>query len=76
MIFQGVRHAPTAIFAHESRRHNNDCYLGFVTPSECRMGGGQIALLRIIRLHQILLAVINSKQFVDLKMFEQGLHMY
>lgn len=30
MIFQGVRHAPTAMFAHESRRHNNSlpwfCY--------------------------------------------------
>lgn len=71
MIFQGVRHAPTAMFEHESRKHNNGRLLGFVTPSECRMGGGQIALLRLIRLRPILLAVINSKPFIDLKMFDQ-----
>lgn len=56
------------MFEAESKRHHGGKYVGFINPSECRMGGGQICLLRLLRLKGVLQAVVNSKQFTDLKL--------
>ena len=44
-VFGSVRHKTKAMFDKCSRKHNNGRPLGFIKPSECRMGGEQIALL-------------------------------
>ena len=50
-----------------SKKHFSK-YVGFIKPSECRMGGAQICLLRLLRLKEVLQEVVNSKQFLDLKL--------
>jgi hypothetical protein len=47
-IFGSVRHSPLAMFKKYSRQHNHGVYLGFIKPSECRMAGEHIAILRLL----------------------------
>ena len=57
------------MFKKYSRAHNNGVYIGFIKPSECRMAGEHIALLRLLRLKNALRATITSKEFLDLRVF-------
>ena len=68
-IFGAVRHSPSAMFKKYSRQHNHGVHLGFVKPSECRMAGEHIAILRLLRLKNALTATILSKEFIDLRVF-------
>ena len=68
-IFGSVRHSPSAMFKKYSRAHNKGVYIGFIKPSECRMAGEHIALLRLLRLRNALRATITSKEFLDLRVF-------
>ncbi len=49
--------------------HNNGQSIGFIKPSECRMGGEFIQLLRIYRLKDVLCECITSKVFLEMKEF-------
>jgi hypothetical protein len=60
-IFGAVRHSPSAMFKKYSRQHNCGVHLGFIKPSECRMAGEHIAILRLLQLKNALLATISSK---------------
>jgi hypothetical protein len=68
-IFGSVRHSPSAMFKKYSHAHNKGVYIGFINPSECRMAGEHIALLRLLRLRNALRATITSKEFLDLRVF-------
>jgi hypothetical protein len=68
-IFGSVRHIPKAIFETHSRQHNRGIYLGFIKPSECRMAGEHIGLLRLLRLKNALRSTIMSKEWIDLRIF-------
>lgn len=68
-IFGSVRHIPKAIFETYSRQHNHGIYLGFIKPSECRMAGEHIGLLRLLRLKNALRSTIMSKEWMDLRIF-------
>jgi hypothetical protein len=68
--FGAVRHSPLAMFKKYSRQHNHGVHLGFIKPSECRMAGEHIAILRLLRLKNALLATIYSKEFKDLRVFD------
>ena len=57
------------MFKKYSRLHNKGIAVGFIKPSECRMAGEHIALLRLLRLKNALQATITSKEFMDLKVF-------
>jgi len=50
--------------------NNVGVHLGFIKPSECRMAGEHITILRLLRLKNALLATINSKEFNDLRVFD------
>ena len=69
-IWGGVRHVPSAIFKEHSRKHNGGVNLGFIKPSECRMAGEQIALLRLLRLKDALKSTVTSSEFLELKDFK------
>jgi hypothetical protein len=69
-IWGGVRHAPSAIFKEHSRRHNGGVNLGFIKPSECRMAGEHIALLRLLRLKDALKSTATSAEFLELNDFK------
>ena len=69
-IFGSVRHAPSAMFKKHTRLHNSGVHLGFIKPSECRMAGKHIAILRLLRLKNALLSTINSKEFIELRAFQ------
>ena len=68
-IFDSVRHSPSAMFKKYTRLHNKGIHLGFIKPSECRMAGEHIALLRLLRLKNALRATITSKEFIELRVF-------
>ena len=68
-IWGSVRHSPSAIFKRHSKEHNKGRHVGFIKPSECRMAGEHIALLRLLRLKDALRSTIASKEFIDLKLF-------
>jgi hypothetical protein len=57
------------MFKTYSQQHNKGIHVGFVKPSECRMAGEHIALLRLLRLKNALKSTIASKEFIDLKSF-------
>jgi hypothetical protein len=57
------------MFKKYTRVHNNGVHLGFIKPSECRMAGKHIAILRLLRLKNALLSTINSKEFIELCAF-------
>lgn len=69
-MFGNVRHAPYAVFSNASRAHNNGRQLEFMKPSECRMGGVAIQLLRVLCLRETLAECVASKAFRDLKKFK------
>jgi len=69
-IFGSVRHAPSAMFKKHTPQHNHGVHLGFIKPSECRMAGKHIAILRLLRLKNALLLTINSKEFIELRAFQ------
>jgi len=52
-------------------KHNEGIFVGFIKPSECRMGGELISLLRLLRLKDALRSTINSKEFLDLNNFKE-----
>ena len=68
-IFGSTRHIFTAIFNKYSKKHNRGIRVGFIKPSECRMGGYQIALLRVLRLKDALQATVTSTEFKNMKQF-------
>ena len=59
------------MFRRYTRKHNKGIYVGFIKPSECRMGGELISLLRLLRLKDALRSTINSKEFLDLNNFKE-----
>ena len=58
------------MFKRHSKEHNKGIHVGFIKPSECRMAGEHIALLRLLRLKNALRSTIASKEFIDLKLFK------
>jgi hypothetical protein len=68
-IFGSLRHSPSAMFKKYSCAHNKGIYIEFIKPSECRMAGGYIALLRLLWLSNALRATITSKEFLNLRLF-------
>ena len=54
-----------------SRKHNNGRILGFVKPCVCRMGGEEIALLRVLRLRPALQETVSSREFLTLNEFQE-----
>ena len=65
-MFGAQRHAPRSLFRRVSKVHNNGRELTFIKPSDCRMGGQCIALLRVLRLKEPLDECFASKVFLDL----------
>ena len=65
--FGSVRHAPSAMFRKHSKDHNKGISLSFIKIAETRMGGNIIALLRLLRLRDPLVATIVSAEFRKLK---------
>jgi hypothetical protein len=68
-IFGSVHHIPKAIFETHSKQHNRGIYLGFIKPSECRMAGEHIGLLRLLRLKNALRSTIMLREWIDLRIF-------
>ena len=68
-IFGSTRHVTTAIFNKLSKKHNKGIRIGFIKPSDCRMAGHRIALLRVLRLKDALQATVTSTEFKELKVF-------
>lgn len=68
-VFGSTRHVLTAIFNNYSKKHNKGIRVGLIKPSDCRMAGHQIALLRILRLKDAFQATVTSTEFKELKMF-------
>ena len=68
-IFGSTRHVTTAIFNKHSKKHNKGIRVGLIKPSDCRMAGHQIALLRTLRLKDAFQATVTSTEFKDLKVF-------
>ena len=64
-----MRHAPHAVFRKISQVHNNGKVLLFIEPSECRMGGEALQLLRVLRLKDTIMEVTMSKVFVEERKF-------
>ena len=58
--FGSVRHAPAAMFKKHSKAHNNGIALCFIKIAETRMGGNIIALLRLLRLRDPLVACCHN----------------
>jgi hypothetical protein len=69
-IWGATRHAPAAMFKSHSKTHNKGKNIGFIKPSECRMAGEHISLLRLLRLKPALQSTITSPEFKALKEFE------
>ena len=68
-VFGSTCHAPHAVFKKISKVHNNGRVLQFIEPSECRMGGEALQLLRILRLKDTIMEAVMSKVFVECKKF-------
>lgn len=68
-VFGSVRHAAHAVFRKISKVHNNGKTLLFIEPSECRMGGEALQLLRVLRLKDTIMEATMSKVFVEEKKF-------
>jgi len=52
-------------------KHNEGIFVGFIKPSECRMGGELISLLHLLRLKDALRSTINLKEFLGLNNFKE-----
>jgi hypothetical protein len=57
------------VFKKISKVHNNGSALQFIEPSECRMGGEALQLLRILRLKDTIMESVMSKVFIECKKF-------
>jgi hypothetical protein len=57
------------MFVKVSKAHNKNRYVGFIEPSECRMGGEILQLLRVLRLRDPICEAVNSKVFLETKKF-------
>jgi hypothetical protein len=68
-IFGNTHHAPYAVFSKASKTHNNGMKLEFIKPSDCKMWGKAIQLLRVLHLKDALTECVASKAFRDLKPF-------
>ena len=68
-VFGSTRHVQHANFTKISKMHNDGRYLGFIQPSECRMGGELMQLIRIVHLKGPLGEAVNSKVFLEDKKF-------
>lgn len=68
-VFGGAHHAPHAQFVKVSKMHNNGHVLLFMRPSECRMGGYALQLMRVMRLKNVIEECTASKVFLDEKKF-------
>jgi hypothetical protein len=60
-VFGGAHHAPHALFVSVSKMHDNGHVLLFLRPSECRMGGFALQLMRVMRLKNVLKECTASK---------------
>ncbi len=65
-IFRSTHHGPHTIFKKHSIMHNNCIYIGFIKISECRMDVELIGLLCLLRLRDILMMTIASKEFKEI----------
>ncbi len=68
-IFGSVRHAPHAVFRKISKVHTYGKTLLLIEPSECRMGGEALKLIRVLLLKDIIMEATMSKVFVEEKKF-------
>ena len=68
-VFGGAHHAPHALFVRVSKMHNNGRLVLFIKPSECRMGGAALQLLRVMRLKDTLAECMTSKLFLEMRKF-------
>jgi hypothetical protein len=64
-------HAAHAMFRKYKRKHNKGIFVGFIKPSECRMGGELISLICLLCLKDALRSTINPKEFLDLNNFKE-----
>ena len=62
-IFGSTRHASTAMFKEHTKRFFNGISLTFIKPSDTRMGGEMIGLLRLLRLRDALVSTTVSSEF-------------
>jgi hypothetical protein len=69
-IWGAMRDLAHTMFRKYTRQHNKGVYVGFIKPSKCQMGGELISLLHLLRLKDTLRSTINSKEFLDLKIFK------
>ena len=60
-----------AMFKKYMRKHYKGIFVGFIIPSECRMGGELISLLRLLHLKDAFRSTINSKEFLGLNNFKE-----
>jgi len=66
--FGGTRHAASAIFRKESRKHNGGRTVGLIRAADTRMAGHLIGLLRTLRLKPVVMSSVNSAEFIRLKL--------
>jgi hypothetical protein len=70
-IWGSTCHAVHAMFKRCTRKHSKRIFVGFIKPSECRMGGELISLLRLLHLKDAFRSTINSKEFLGLNNFKE-----
>ena len=68
-IFGSTRHGPRAVFRKHANFFNRGRDLNLMQPSECRMAGEHIGLLRLLCLKNALRSTIMSKEWMDLRIF-------
>lgn len=65
-VFGAQRHAPRSLFIRVSKAHNGGRELDFIKPSECRMAGEFLQLLRVFRLKNAIVQCVSDKVFLDM----------
>ena len=75
-VFGSVRHAAHAVFRKISKVHNNGKTLLFIEPSECRMGGEALQLLRVLRLKDTIVEATMSKVLWKKRSFTSSGKLY
>eukprot|EP00804_Cyclotella_cryptica_P020491 CCRYP_019802-RA/>CCRYP_019802-RA protein AED:0.36 eAED:0.32 QI:0/0/0/1/0/0/2/0/220 len=68
-VFGSVIHDPASTFKSHSKKHNRGIHIGFIIPSDCRMAGQLIAMLRLLHLKEALQATVTSPEFIALGAF-------
>lgn len=66
----GAAQYSSLFFAKVSKIHNNGKEIGFINPSECRMGNECLWILCVYHLKDVLYDCIPSKVFLKLKKFQ------